>query len=157
MLLSPPAPSNGFHHRHVQTLLQSYRHWTGRELLVTSDDPTETARRLYLAPFVVLSHDNAADPCFTYGNAAALQLFELGWSDLLQTHSRESAEPNHRAHRAELLQQVARYGFIENYSGVRISATGRRFRITGAVIWNLLDAERGYCGQAASFAHWTFI
>jgi len=149
--------ANGFHREHVRTLLSSYRHWTGRDLLLPSPDPAETARRLYLAPIVVLSHDASPDPCFTYGNAAALQLFELKWEDLVQMRSRDSAESDNQVQRAKLLERVARDGFIEGYSGVRISARGKRFRISAAVIWNLRDTNGGYCGQAASFAHWAFL
>ena len=31
--------------------------------------------------------------------------------------------------------------FIDDYTGVRISASGRRFRIDKAVVWNLVDQE----------------
>jgi hypothetical protein len=35
---------------------------------------------------------------------------------------------------------------------VRVSATGRRFRIAGAIVWNLVDAAGLRHGQAASFS-----
>lgn len=157
MPLASPDRSNRFHQEHVQTLLDSYRHWVGRDLLTPSPDLEQTARRLYLAPFVVLSHNASPDPRFTYGNAAALRLFELEWDDLLRMHSRDSAEPDDQAKRARLLERVAERGFVADYSGVRITARGKRFRISAAVVWNLRDADGGYCGQAASFAQWEFI
>ena len=49
---------------------------------------------------------------------------------------------------------VARYPVIQGGMGVRISAGGRRFRIDRAVVWNLVDDEGAYRGQAASFAVW---
>jgi hypothetical protein len=49
---------------------------------------------------------------------------------------------------------VSRHGFIENYSGIRISKRGRRFRIDKATVFNLLDPAGHYLGQAATFAAW---
>ena len=40
------------------------------------------------------------------------------------------------------------------WRGVRVSASGRRFQITGAQVWNLLDAVGAVVGQAAMFADW---
>ena len=68
--------------------------------------------------------------------------------------SRFSAEPDNRAVRAQLLEQVREQGYISNYSGVRIAADGRRFEIKKATVWNLFD-DAGRCiGQAACFASW---
>jgi hypothetical protein len=53
-----------------------------------------------------------------------------------------------------LLERVRDHGFIDDYAGVRVSATGRRFRIERAVVWNLLDEAGRLHGQAATFAHW---
>jgi hypothetical protein len=46
-------------------------------------------------------------------------------------------------------------GFVDDYAGVRISRTGKRFRIEQAIVWNVVDAEGKDHGQAATFAHWT--
>jgi hypothetical protein len=45
--------------------------------------------------------------------------------------------------------------FIDDYSGVRVSSTGRRFLIERATVWNLVDARGAYRGQAAAFSDWT--
>ncbi len=52
---------------------------------------------------------------------------------------------------------VTRYGFIDDYAGVRIARTGRRFRIRQATVWNLFDEHGQRCGQAATFARWEFL
>lgn len=44
--------------------------------------PANAARRLFEAPFVVVSHNAAADPILTYGNRAALPLWETNWESL---------------------------------------------------------------------------
>jgi hypothetical protein len=54
-----------------------------------------------------------------------------------------------------LLERVTRDGFIADYSGIRIAASGRRFRIERAVVWNLIDADGTRHGQAATFDCWT--
>jgi len=48
-------------------------------------------------------------------------------------------------------------GFIDDYAGVRVAASGRRFRIEQAVVWNLLDDAGQRHGQAATFEHWLDI
>ena len=90
----------------------------------------------------MLSHGTGADPTFTYGNRAALRIFEMSWRDLLSLPSRLSAEPVDRAARAQLLEQVSKHGCIEDYSGIRIARTGERFLIERATVWNLLDRRR---------------
>ena len=67
---------------------------------------------------------------------------------------RYSAEAVNREARAGLLARVARDGYIDDYSGVRISASGRRFCIEAATVWNLVAADGSMHGQAASFSRW---
>jgi hypothetical protein len=52
------------------------------------------------------------------------------------------------------LAEVTKKGFIDHYRGIRISRTGRRFRIEGAMVWNILDEHDRYAGQAAAFERW---
>ena len=141
---------------HVTSLLVSYRQLTGRPLLavVPGETELETAARLYHAPVVVLAHDARPDPCFTYANLAAQRLFERDWDEFIGLPSRLSAEARARAERERLLQRVAAHGFIDDYSGVRIAKSGRRFQILGATVWNVSDAAGRCVGQAASFADW---
>jgi hypothetical protein len=76
---------------------------------------------------------------------------------LLATPSRLTAEPALRDAREALLAQTARDGFATGYEGVRVSAKGRRFRISNVTIWNVADPEGRPAGQAATFARWTFL
>jgi len=126
-------------------IAQSYERLTGRSL----PEP------LWTAPCVILAHGTQADPIFFYGNRLALELFETTAEQHIATPSRLSAEPLAREERARLLAQVAARGFIDDYAGVRVSATGRRFRIERATVWNLIDADGALHGQAAMFANWT--
>jgi hypothetical protein len=145
---------------HAQMLSRSLKHWTGRELLPgfpAGGSPDEFAEKLFNAPFVQVSHGIEADPVLNYGNATALQLWEMTWEELTRTPSRLTAEAPNREERARLLAAVTANGFIDDYSGIRISKTGRRFRIAQATVWNLIDERGGYRGQAAMFSHWEFL
>ncbi len=141
---------------HVQRLAESYRRFTGRELIGAAS-PEGLAHTLEEAPFVVLSHGCEADPVLNYGNRSARNLWEMEWETLVRTPSRLTAEAPDREARARLLAQVAEAGYADGYSGVRISATGRRFRIEQATIWNVVDGEGRLWGQAAAFARWVFL
>jgi hypothetical protein len=76
---------------------------------------------------------------------------------LTRTPSRLTAEAPDREERARLLEIVTRRGFIDDYSGIRVSKTGRRFRISRATVWNLLTEDGRPCGQAARFDKWEFL
>jgi len=115
------------------------------------------ARAIFEAPFVLVSHGTQRDPILNYGNSAALAMWEMTWEELTRTPSRLTAEAPDRAERARLLQTVTERGFIDDYSGIRISKTGRRFRIARATVWNLLSEEGKPCGQAAMFDRWDFL
>ena len=54
-------------------------------------------------------------------------------------------------------QRVSAHGYIDDYVGVRISASGKRFLIEDAIVWNLIDGQGAYHGQAAVFKKWTYL
>jgi hypothetical protein len=139
---------------HVRLLLDSFARLLGRELVSRAGTAAEQAERLWQAPFVVVSHGTEADPVLNYGNARTLALWEMTWQELTQTPSRLTAEPVHRDERARLLARTREHGFVDDYSGVRVSKTGRRFRIERAIVWNLADAAGEHRGQAATFDCW---
>ena len=147
----------GFAITHTACLARSLQHWTGRELLPGFADPRGLSRAVFEAPFVLVSHGIEVDPILNYGNRAALALWEMSWTELTRTPSRLTAEALNRDERARLLKAVTRHGFIDDYSGVRISKTGRRFWIARATVWNLLTADGQPCGQAARFDEWGFL
>ncbi len=115
----------------------------------------DIAEALWTAPQAIVAHGTEADPLFFFGNRVALTRFETDAQHFVGMPSRLSAEPLLREERQALLDRVKRDGFIADYSGVRISATGRRFRIEQATVWNLIDAHGVIHGQAAAFDHWT--
>ncbi len=152
-----PAKENSYLADHIHLLHNSLQALTGRDLVENDSPPEEAAQHIFHAPFALLSHNTAADPVLTYGNRTALDLFELTWEELIVTPSRYTAEATDREKRARLMTQVETDGFIDDYSGIRVSKKGQRFRINQTLIWNLTDEEGSFCGQAAMFANWTFL
>ena len=118
---------------------------------------SDPVRALNEAPFGIVSHGTENDPVFNYANRTALSLFEMNWETFTQLPSHKSAEPVNREERQRLLDQVSKKGYIDHYQGVRISSTGKRFRIEDAIVWNLIDSMGVYRGQAALFRRWLML
>lgn len=135
-------------------IVDSYQRLTGRPLVA---DGVDVASALWQLPQVVLAHGTEPDPVFFYANRLALEVFELTPSQLMEMPSRLSAEALLREERARLLDRVSRDGFIDDYSGIRISSTGQRFRIQQATVWNLIDSDGIHHGQAATFSRWELL
>ncbi|MDO8843544.1 MEKHLA domain-containing protein [Methylicorpusculum sp.] len=152
-----PCRENHFYQEHVRLIGRSFEKVLNKPLLTENGDNTEMGEMLYFAPFAVVSHDTQADPVFNYGNAKALELFEMSWEELIKTPSRLSAETVNQDERNRLLALVSKQGYINDYQGIRISKNGRRFMIKNAVVWNLLDDSGVYRGQAAFFDEWLML
>ncbi len=152
-----PSASNLFLVDHVDLLCNSFHHWTGRELIGAGENRVERARALFEAPFAVVSHNMASDPVFNYANLKAMALFEMDWNAITALPSRLSAEVANQEDRKRLLHTVSLQGYVDDYSGVRISSSGKRFRIKDATVWNLIDRDGVYAGQAAMFSNWLFV
>ena len=140
-----------------QLLLDSYQRLKGRDLVDRTGTLVDQARALFRVPFVVASHGTEPDPVLNYGNQVALDLWEMRWEQFTQTSSRLTAEPENREERARMLEQAAAHGFIDDYRGIRISGTGRRFLVEQATVWNIVDGEGQKRGQAATFSKWTYL
>lgn len=132
----------------MQLIADSYERLLGRPLVAPFADGILA---LWQAPLAIVAHGTERDPCFFFGNLAALSAFEFPLEDFIGLPSRLSAEAPERAARQDLLDRVARHGFIEDYRGIRVTRTGRRFEICDAVVWNLVDTSGDCHGQAACF------
>lgn len=150
-------PSADWLERHVRLLRASHLRLTGRHLLAPELDDAQAVAALQAADFAVVSHGSETDPVFNYANTMALRLFEMSWDEFTALPSRFSAEPLRREERARLLKRVARHGYIDDYSGVRISSSGRRFHVENATVWNVLDEYGHAYGQAARLPAWRHL
>ena len=120
-------------------------------------EDSDHSEALWHLPAVVLAHGTQDDPVFFYGNAKALELFELTPRQLITMASRKSAEPMHRDERARFMARVSKLGRVDDYAGIRITSSGRRFRMEQARVWNLVDDDGQHHGQAATFDHWIWL
>ena len=141
----------------IQIVNNSYYKLFSKNLIEPVGTPKQLSKKLFYAPFVLVSHGTQADPIFNYANQTALELWSLSWNEFTQIPSATSAEPIAREERAAMLEQAKKQGYIENYQGVRISSQGRRFFIKQATLWNLTDELNQKCGQAATFPSWTWL
>lgn len=142
---------------HAGTIVDSYRRLTGQPLLDVPVSAEHAFEQLFGSPCVVLSHGTEADPVLNFGNRAALELWEMDWETFTSTPSRLTAEPMEREQRAAFLKAVQEKGFVDDYTGIRISRTGRRFYILKATVWNLTDANGTHVGQAAAFREHRYL
>ncbi len=142
--------------RHSLRILRSFEYWTGRSLLDVNASAQEIAQTLFAAPFALVSHGTEPDPIFNYGNQKALELWQLSWQDFTKMPSRKTAEEVVQEERNRLLAETTTKGF-SNFSGVRITSTGKRFAIKDGILWNLLDENDQYCGQAAVYSNYEFM
>jgi hypothetical protein len=145
-------PSDAALDERLRLIVDSYRRLTGKALI--ADAPSDTAAlrdAIWNAPRAIVAHGTEDDPIFFYGNRLALQLFEMGFDEFARLPSRLSAEPLAQDARVKLLEQVARQGYVDGYSGMRIAGSGRRFMITDTTVWNLVDEHGVHHGQAAVF------
>lgn len=132
----------------IALIAESFARLLGRPLVPVGGD---VVAALWTAPLAIVAHGTQDDPLFFFGNAAALAAFEIPLERFVGMPSRFSAEPDERSARQALLDRVTAHGFIDDYTGVRISGNGRRFTIRDAVVWNLVDAQGAKHGQAAAF------
>jgi PAS domain-containing protein len=133
-----------------ELLCGSYRRIVGKDLVPRVLTQREAVRWLYEdAPFGLLAHDTATDPVFVYGNKSAQRRFEYSWEELTALPSRLSAEAPERQARENFLRQVAERGYVDDYEGIRISKSGKRFPIADVTVWQLIDVDGTIRGQAA--------
>ncbi|ABO97999.1 predicted protein, partial [Ostreococcus lucimarinus CCE9901] len=137
---------------HALDLGLSYKKATGTKLVEGNVMVHDAARALFRAPFACASHDG--NDVFNYGNQAALELWEMEWDAFVGMSSKKSADEADEATQAErraLLDRAASDGVIMNYSGVRVSSRGAKFRIEDATVWTMKDGDGNKTGQAVRF------
>jgi predicted DNA-binding protein (UPF0251 family) len=142
---------------HVKLLLDSFKKFVNRDLIERTGDAEDDFRIINNSSIIVASHNGAEDPILNFGNQAALNLWELEWDEFVKVPSRKTAELDLREKREEMLKIAEKNGFFDNYEGVRISATGKRFMIKKAIIWNVINEAGEKVGQAATFNDITFL
>jgi hypothetical protein len=149
--------ANDYLKEYVYRVTISLKKLAGIEIVDSSDSVENQAVEAFNADYVLLSHNASDDPVFIYGNRAALQLFEMNWDEFTSLPSKYSAEQDEREQREKFLYEVRKNGYANNYSGIRISKSGKRFEIKDVLLWNVLDEENNRIGQAAMFKDFRYL
>ena len=152
-----PSEENHYQATHAAILINSYQTLLGKTLISGVDTDLDFAKALFHAPIAVISHDTTPDPIFNYANLKALELFEMSWAEFTGLPSRFSVEQIKRAEREKLLASVKERGFVYPFQSIRTTKSGRRLQINDGAVWNLIDADRQFRGQAACFLAWEYV
>lgn len=152
-----PSKENSFLKDYIYLITQSLKKLAGIEIVDFSLSLEEQAKQAFNASFVLLAHNGTDDPIFNYANRTALSLFEMSWEEFTNMPSKYSAESDERDKRDKFLADVAENGYSKNYSGIRISKTGKRFEIKNVILWNVYDSENNRIGQAALFHEYDYL
>jgi len=150
--LELPDASNKYYRDHLSIVLENLKRWTSYDLIKEYGFSEENlGEQVFDADFYILSHNNAADPILNYGNDRVLKLWETSWEELTTMYSRDTAKPVNLSARLAMIEQVKLQNYISGYSGLRISKTGKEFKILDVTIWNILTNNGDLYGQAAWF------
>jgi len=152
-----PNSENSYLMEYVSHITSSLKKLADIEIVDFSLNLEEQAKQAFNSDYVLLAHNATEDPIFNYANQTALNLFEMTWEEMTNLHSRYSAESDERGKREKFLAEVAEKGYSKDYSGIRISKTGRRFEIKDVMLWNVYDSENNRIGQAALFKEYSYL
>lgn len=136
---------------YARLLVESLHRLTGHAMADPTLPDDALAAALWHMPRPLVSHGTQADPIFRHANRAALALWDMDWHGFTRLPSRRSAEADTgiQTDRSALLARALQQGWVDGYEGIRISATGRRFRISQTLLWTVTDASGTRHGQAA--------
>ncbi len=152
-----PGSENGYLKEYITLITKSLKKLANIEIVDFSLSMEEQAKQAFNADYVLLAHNGSSDPTFNYANQTALDLFEMPWEEFIGMPSKYSAESDERGTREAFLAEVAEKGYSKNYSGIRISKTGKRFEIKNVMLWNVYDADNNRIGQAALFCEYEYL
>jgi hypothetical protein len=156
--LSLPGENNDYHAPYIARVVRSFAHVTGKNLVREAGLDTDAlGKSAWSGQFALLTHRGDRLATLNYGNLFALRLWEMDWSQLTVTPSRETAPREASAARDLLMEKVAKDNFVTGYSGERASRTGRRFLIEDVTIWRLLDEKNQPFGMAAFFRRFRYL
>jgi hypothetical protein len=151
-VLQQPAVENAWQGGHVAQLADAFARITGRDLVLEMKlDSARLGQSAWDGDFALLSHRGDQQAMLNYGNRFALDLWQCDWAGFVGMPSAATAPDDDVAERGAMMAAVAKDGFVSGYSGRRISAKGRLFRIENATIWRLIDRYGEPFGVAATF------
>ncbi len=152
-----PSNENGYLKDYIYLITSSLKKLSNIEIVDFSLSLEEQAKQAFNSDYVLLAHNGSEDPIFNYANQTALNLFEMSWEEITNMPSKYSAESDERGQREKFIAEVTENGYSKDYSGIRISKTGKRFEIKNVILWNVYDEENNRIGQAAMFDEYEYL
>ena len=152
-----PSSENSFLKDYIHIITKNLKELANINIVDSCLSLEEQAKQIFNAGYILLAHNGTDDPIFNYANQTALELFEMPWDEFIGMPSKYSAESDERSKREEFLAEVKEKGYSNNYSGIRISKSGKRFEIKNVILWNVYDSEGKRIGQAAMFDEYNYI
>jgi MEKHLA domain. len=152
-----PSAENSYLKDYIYLITKSLKELANIEIVDSSLSIEEQAKQVFSSGYVLLAHNASDDPIFNYANQTALNLFEMSWEEIINMPSKYSAESDERGQREKFISEVEAKGYSKDYSGIRISKSGRRFEIKNVILWNVYDSENNRIGQAALFDEYEYL
>ena len=152
-----PSSENNYLKEYISQITNSLKKLANIEIVDFTLSEEEQAKQAFNANYVLLAHNASDEPVFNYANQTALKLFEMPWEEFTNMPSKYSAESDERDKRKKLLADVEENGYSQNYSGTRVSKSGKRFEIKNVIIWNVYDLKNNRIGQAAMFDKYDYL
>lgn len=152
-----PSSKNSYLKDYIYQITTSLKKLANIEIVDASLSLEEQAKQAFNSGYVLLAHNASDDPIFNYANQTALNLFEMSWDEFIDMPSKYSAESDERGKREQFVAEVEAKGYSKDYSGIRISKTGRRFEIKNVILWNVYDSDNKRIGQAALFDEYNYL
>jgi hypothetical protein len=112
---------------------------------------------MWEAPRGIVAHGTEPEPRFFYANRIALELLAMTADEFIGTIANRLAEPVLREESMRLTAGLAQHDIVDIYAVVGLATNGRRFAISDAQIWNIVDRHGGRHGLGTTFAEWQFL
>lgn len=157
-VLARPDAANGFQGDFASRVARSFAHVTGRDLFAEAGiDPAMPGASAWRGDFALLTHRGDPAAMLNYGNRFVLSLWEMDWDQFAATPSAATAPEDGVEERRQMMEEVARTGFVSGYNGRRISRSGRLFVIRDVTVWRLDEPDGGNFGVAAFFRRYDYV
>jgi hypothetical protein len=157
-VLARPDAANGFQGDFIARVARSFAHVTSRDLFIEAGiDPAAPGTSAWNGDFALLTHRGDPAAMLNYGNHFALDLWEMDWDQFTATPSAATAPDHDIEERRQMMEEVARSGFVSGYEGRRVSRSGRLFMIRDVTVWRLSEADGGSFGVAAFFRRYEYL
>lgn len=139
----------------LRHIAESFERLARRPLVIASPDGIEAA--MWNAPRPIMVHGTEPEPRFFYANRIALEILSMRADEFIGTIAHRLAEPLLREESIRLAEGLARHDIVDLYAVVGLAANGRRFTMSNAQIWNIVDRHGGHHGMGATFPTWQFL